>query len=267
MHMNRKRKILTVVALAVFGAIIWFNYDEVTSLNASRRAAAKAGLNMQLLILAASYAGLFFLFGGKDAEPVPRRPRNWRRIIGVILAGLVAAALIAAIFYSYEVAGRNERSRREAIEEEDSKHRIRSSEIDLIDFKLGRPQYGSAYHLTGRIRNRAAHNRTLNSITLIVTLREKEGSPDILGEHKVQIRVEVPPHQTRAISETIYFANLPQLTQHAWGYFISEIRGSKGFTSPFDQFDAPRSEVIDPKTGKPKEIDLTGLPDQPTPTP
>jgi hypothetical protein len=256
--MNRKRKILTIVALAVFGSIIWFNYDGVTSLNASKRAAAKAGLNMQLLILAGSYAGLFFLLGGKDAEPVPRRPRNWRRIIGVILAGLVVASLIAAIIYSLELERRKEATRQVNIEEEDSKHRITSSEIDLIDLRLGRDKYlWSSYYLTGRIRNRAAHNCTLNSITLIVTLREKEGSPDIVGQQTVQIRVEVPPHQTRAISETIYFYNSPELTQYAWGYFISEIRGSKGYDNVFDEA-AKQTEA---------EKKLTGLPDQPKPTP
>jgi hypothetical protein len=163
--MNKKRKILTVVALVVFGAIIWLNYDGVTSLNASRRAAAKAGLNMQLLILAGSYAGLFFLFGGKGAEPEPRRPRNWRRIIGVILAGLVVASLIAAIIYAYNLETTRqaeekwaEERRQAKIEEEASKRRITSSEIDLIDLQLRPPyQYGTDYYLKGRIRNRAAH--------------------------------------------------------------------------------------------------------------
>src|SRR5207249_3669509 len=129
----------------------------------------------------------------KDADQVPRRPRNWRRIkiIGVILAGLVViVGLIAAIIHSHDEERKSGRRRRDAIEEEDSKHRITSSEIDLIDLQLGRPRYGMGYRLTGRIRNRAAHNRTLNSITLMVTLREKEGS-DILGRQKVPIRVEV----------------------------------------------------------------------------
>jgi hypothetical protein len=61
-----------------------------------------------------------------------------------------------------------------------------------------------------------------------VLLREKEGSQDILGQQTVQIRVEVPPHQTRAIHQTIYFDNPPQVRQYAWTYAITEIRGSKG---------------------------------------
>ena len=95
---------------------------------------------MQLLILAGSYAGLFFLFGGKDAEPVPRHPRNWRRIkiIGVVIAGLAAiAGLSVAIILGHEYDRQRERTRRAKIEYEASKHRITSSEIDLIDLRLG----------------------------------------------------------------------------------------------------------------------------------
>ena len=193
---------------------------------------------------------------------------------------------------------------RDAIEAEDSKHRIALPEIDLIDLDLGPLRYGRTIDLIGRIRNRSTHNCTLNSITLIATLREK-GSPDILGEQTVEIRVEVPPYQTRAINQSIYFPNLPQLKQPAWTYFIVETRGSKGYDGDPIVFDpdkylgltptpSPKSgifddlveeaeakkkhgtakpgdviETVDPKTGKRRKIDLSKLPDQPavTPTP
>jgi hypothetical protein len=240
--MNKKRKILTLVALAVFSVIIFFHYYRFNYRWESEDLPRIHGVRMPLFVLAVFYAGLFFLFGGKDAEPMPRRPRTWRRIIGAILAGLVIVGLIAAMIYSREEEKRKEATRqanieyekrKEAanIEEEASKHRITESEIDLIDLRLDPPQFPSnfeGFYLTGRIRNRAAHNRTLNSITLIVLLREKEGSQDILGQQTVQIRVEVPPHQTRAIHQTIYFDNPPQVRQYAWTYVITEIRGSKG---------------------------------------
>ena len=258
--MNRKQKILTVIALAVFAGIFaghycysggsygffpskygWYYLDLSNG---------KYGLipdvRLAIFALAVFYAGLFFLFGGKDAEPVPRRPRNWRRIIGAILAGLVViVGLTAAIIYAHkqeatrqanlEYEKRTEATHRAHIEEEASKHRITESEIDLIDLQLGHRDWDNLYHLSGRIRNRAAHNRTLNSIKLLVLLREKEGSPDIVGEQTVEIRVEVPPHQTRAINQAIYFNNSPQLTKFAWKYAIAEIRGSAGF----DYLDEP----------------------------
>jgi hypothetical protein len=301
--MNKKRKILTIVALLAFSVIImlrcsgwpayhhsyWGDFvseDGRSGITRTIPSQAPAGspawmrapivqtlvpgywnwerpplranrdFHMSLFVLAVFYAGLFFTFGGKDAEPVPRRPRNWRRIkiIGVIVSGLVViAGLSAAIIYAHKreatrqanielekrqeatpQAKIEEEKRQEAtpqakIEEEDSKHRITSSEIDLIDLRLERPwpRLEQAHHLTGRIRNRTAHNRTLNSITLIVTLRE-QGSPDILGVQTVQIRVEVPPHQTRAISQMVNFPNSPELTQYALTYSVTEIRGSKG---------------------------------------
>jgi TRAP-type C4-dicarboxylate transport system permease small subunit len=69
-----KRKILTVVALVVFGAIIWLNYDRVTSLYPNVRASAKAGLNMQLLALLVAYIGLFFILGPSAPKNRPPNP-------------------------------------------------------------------------------------------------------------------------------------------------------------------------------------------------
>src|SRR4029077_17537916 len=105
---------------------------------------------------------------------------------------------------------------------------ITRSEIDLIDLQL-EPVGNSngEYILRGRIRNRAAHNRKLNSITLMVTLREKADS-DILGQGTWSIPVEVPPNQTRGIFTLIKFPDLPLLRQHAWNYDVTEIHGSKG---------------------------------------
>jgi hypothetical protein len=181
----------------------------------------------------------------RNARGEREQMNNWRRIkvIAVILAGLVViVGLITAITHSHqrkearrqaniELEEREEATRQANIEEEASKHRITESEIDLIDLRLDPPQFPSnfaGFYLTGRIRNRAAHNHTLNSITLTVLLREKEGSQDILSQQTVQIRVEVPQHQTRAFHQTVYFDNPPQARQYAWTYAITEIRGSAG---------------------------------------
>jgi hypothetical protein len=250
-----------VLALAVFGAIILFHYCDPWLYQGQLEFGAGgawhgghyqrgsiepliADVRMPLFVLAVVYAGLFFLVGGKDAEPVPRRPRDWRRIkvMGVILAALlVLAGLIAMTIYSQEEEKRTQAKLQADNEYEASKHRITQSEIDLIDLRLGH-RWGSSYNLIGRIRNRAAHNSTLNSIKLVMTLREREGSPDILGQETVQINVQVPSHQTREINQDIYFTNAPQLTQFTWGYYIAEIRGSKGQTWQ----DAPIVKDFDP---------------------
>jgi hypothetical protein len=260
--MNKKRRRLTLAALAAFGLIIFFHYCDPSrgrfgtggAWHGGRYHAGSiepliADVRMPLFALAVVYAGLFFLFGGQDAEPVPRRPRNWRRvrISGVILGGLlVIVGLIGAIIDSHEQERQRESIRRSAIateqtnrererkrvaqlqEWEESKHRITRSEIDLIDLRL-EPVGNSngEYVLSGRIRNRAAHNHTLNSITLMVTLREKAGS-DILGQGTWSIRIEVPPHQTRGIFTLIEFPDLPLLRERVWNYDVTEIRGRKG---------------------------------------
>ena len=79
--MNKKRKILTLVALVVFGLIIFFHYYSFdTRTNGFTGYRGIEDVRMPIFVLAVFYAGLFSLFGGKDAAPVPRRPRNWRRI-------------------------------------------------------------------------------------------------------------------------------------------------------------------------------------------
>jgi hypothetical protein len=85
--------------------------------------------------------------------------------------------------------------------------------------------------LHGRIRNRSTH--TLNSITLRVQFYEKDGSPDILGDKTVRIQVNVPAHQTREISWPISFEGAPQLTEYAWKYAITEIRGGQKWVDNF----------------------------------
>jgi hypothetical protein len=265
--MNGKRKTLTVIGLVVFGVIMWQHHanDEHIRLTS-------------LLALGVFYAGLYALLGGES------KPRNWRRIMRVtslIVAGLVViGALIGATIYTQqreatrqwhiesekrEQTGKIEEEKREQAKQaqnlakekreqaekqaeqlviEASRHRIKPSEIDVIDLRV---QYSEAsleieephsfgifddlipsksthYRLTGRIRNRSNH--TLNSITLMVRLYEKEGLPDILGEETLQINVGVPPHQTRAIGSPISLDDSPQLAQYALKYAITEIRGS-----------------------------------------
>ena len=127
--MNKKRRRLTLTALAAFGLIIFFHYCDPWFHQGQLRFGAGgawhggryhagsiepliADVRMPLFALAVVYAGLFFLCGGTDAAPVPRRPRNWRRIMGAILAGLVVGGVIAAIIYSQEEQRRTQEEQR-----------------------------------------------------------------------------------------------------------------------------------------------------------
>jgi hypothetical protein len=122
--MNKKRKLLTVLALAVFGAIILFHYCDPWfhqgQLKFGPGGAWHGGrydvgsiepliadVQMPLFALAVVYAGLFFLFGGKDAEPVPRRSRNWRRVSinGAVIGGL-CLFVFGVVAYSVNLATR-----------------------------------------------------------------------------------------------------------------------------------------------------------------
>jgi hypothetical protein len=267
--MNRKRKVLTVAGLVAFAVIVWAHIANEDHIRLTT-----------LLVFGAFYAGLYALMGGED------KPRNLRRIIKItsliVIILITIAGSIGAILYALEretqrqrniehaqraqaekiekekreeakriaeEAKQREKEKREQakkIEEEASRHRIKRSEIDLIDMDLqclnsfeeletvydiflGDFPIHKTHRLTARIRNRSAH--ALNSITLQVRLHEKEGSSDILGEETVQIPVYVPPHQTRAINATLNFGAAPKLTEYALTYAVIEIRGGIKYLS------------------------------------
>lgn len=133
--MNRKRKLLTKIALAAFCVIIALHYCDPWLHQGSFKFGAPSGwhearyfygagnpviedVRMPLFVLAVLYAGLFFLFGGKDTDSVPRRPRDWQRIKQVILnisvfAGgfMVIAGIIGAAIESNEYQRQQERER------------------------------------------------------------------------------------------------------------------------------------------------------------
>jgi hypothetical protein len=126
---------------------------------------------------------------------------------------------------------------------EASRQRIKQSEIDLTDVRyeplqrweqneteyVGTSSYRvhKTHRVTARLPNRSAY--PLTSITLKVRMYDREeSSSDILGEHTVQIRVYIPPHQTRAIKGKVNFDDAPKLAGYAFTYVITEIRGNSG---------------------------------------
>ncbi len=68
MNMNKRRKILTVVALAVFGVIIFFHYyrfDYYLHSLHLRMYPAIDDVRMPMFVLAVFYVGLFSILGNK----------------------------------------------------------------------------------------------------------------------------------------------------------------------------------------------------------
>src|SRR5437899_10336764 len=95
--MNKKRKLLTVLALAVFGAIIFFHYCDPWfhqgqlefgaggAWHGGRYHAGSiepliADVRMPLFAMTVVYAGLVFILRVKDDASVPRSTPHWRRI-------------------------------------------------------------------------------------------------------------------------------------------------------------------------------------------
>jgi hypothetical protein len=131
----------------------------------------------------------------------------------LVLVGLAAVAL----FVIYQQSEQEESAARQ---------RVTPQQVELTDLRLGPPQYGSSYGLTGRIRN-ASTKFSIKSLQLKITLRDCITSADCVtvGDRTTYIFVSVPPGQTRGISESIYFSNLPPLRgSFAWSYAIAEIK-------------------------------------------
>jgi hypothetical protein len=253
--MNKKRTVLTVVALAVFGAIIFFHYCDPWfhggALGFSGGPAFYArgrpvyegvtpliqDVRMPLLLLAVFYTGLFFILGERNQskrDATPPRPRNWRRIkvIGSTTAAIAAlAGVIIGVIFANEYQRKQEATRKADIEYEASKHRIARSELDL-DVRL----YGDSsnmFRIHGRIRNNSTRY-TLNSVTLKMSITDKAPGEtptlelkDVVGESIARISITVPPQQSRGIDEYVSFADLPKLEpgHWSWGCVITEIRG------------------------------------------
>jgi len=335
--MNKKRKILTLLALVAFGVIIALHYYHplynqwtypeqhhsgrtVTTSKLvwgwSNGSPLIEDIRMPVFVLAVFYAGLFFLFGGKDTDSVPRRPRDWQRIKQVILnisvfAGglMVIAGIIGAAIESNEYQQQQERARKAYIEDEASKHRIKSSEIGLKDLKLDGVPYGPVgeYNVTGRVTNGSKYPLTALVLKITLTDNYPDGNLEIIGEERVTFNVTVPPYQTRNIQQYVWFRNFPKPAgKYQFSYFVAETRGNEGHDWQDDpivkDFDpdkylgltptpSPKRDIfdrlaeeeeakkkrgtakpsdiietVDPKTGKRKKIDLSGLPDK-SPTP
>ena len=281
--MNKKRRRLTLAALAVFGLIIFFHYcdpwfhqgqlrfGEGGAWHGGRYHAGSiepliADVRMPLFALAVVYAGLFFLFGGKDAAPAPRRPRDWRRIkrvisiISVIAAGLaVIAGLSAGIILGHQYDARQERLRKANIEYEASKHRIKPYEIGVQDLKLDGVPYGPVgeYNVTGRVTNGSNYNLTALVLTITLTDNYPDKSLEVIGQERVTFNVTIPPHQTRDIQHYVRFQNLPKpKAQYVFNTFIAETRGTK--SDDWFEANAPSGKNFDPD----KYLGLT-----PTPSP
>jgi len=153
----------------------------------------------------------------------PHPPKRSRHFQITIWAFVVVAVLVGVAAFAIYLAGQAALSR----EIEASKHRISSSEIQLVDLDLRHQNQAKwdSCMLIGRVRNHSLRH-TLRRVSLKITLRDKlpSGESEIIGEEDAYINVTVPPGQTRELSTYVYFAHLPAPRgQFSWSYVITEL--------------------------------------------
>jgi hypothetical protein len=223
------------VAVAGVRYSVWFDFHLVN------RLADDPGLRKIKRDLVESPAGRkvqaemkSILFGGPHALEAPKTARasespdvstgtrpTWaglfRTIKMLAIAFMVLVMLAAFALYQMD--------QRQKAEFEASKHRITLSEIKLVDLEL-KPGYGSGfYELTGRIRNRS---RVYTAGTVIVRLTmsdvQQAGTSEIVGDEDVHLYLNVPPGQTREVSSSVIFKDLPRPEGRLqWNYSVTEI--------------------------------------------
>jgi hypothetical protein len=132
----------------------------------------------------------------------------------LILVGLVVLSVVIILI-------NNEREAKE------SRKRISPQEVQLTELRLG-SEYGS-YKLVGRIRNASA-KYPIQSVQLRITLQDCIATDNCatIGDTTEYMFVSVPPGQTRAVDESVYFSDVPSLKgTFAWNYSIVEVSATK----------------------------------------
>ncbi len=138
------------------------------------------------------------------------------------LLAVIALVLVASI--AYGLFEKHE-------EEEASKTRIKTNDIELSDFKLINQNESGVFKLMGRIKNKST-KYNLREIKLKATMNEiSQGQKnEIIGEAIADIVCDVPPMQSRYIEENISFnglINVKGTHSLVWQYYVLETKGTE----------------------------------------
>ena len=144
---------------------------------------------------------------------------GFRRFVAatVVLILVLAAAVALWLLIAHE---------EQAAEREAAKARIRESEIELVDLRMG-PGYGSSFNVVGRVRNRSARY-TLSELRLKFTMSDcvENRQCEIVGESVESIYLGVPPGQARDLDRSVYFSYIGKPRgKREWTYEVVEVLG------------------------------------------
>lgn len=144
--------------------------------------------------------------------------KGFRKVAAVALVVLLVAAALLYLWSEHS-------SREYARKRELAKSFIRHSEVEVVDPRVSFSSYdGSPSKITGRIRNNSRHH--LESIELELVFQDciSGGECETVGEADEEIRVLVPPGQSRDFEEHILSG--PRLNpkgQIRWHYAIKGV--------------------------------------------
>lgn len=133
--------------------------------------------------------------------------------------GLFAVTGLIALAAALYIARRHQ-------EEESSKRLVRANQLAFTELGLAPADYGSAYKLTGRVRNNSASYVFQVKAKFHVLDCDAQSHCDVVGEKEEwNICPLIPPGQVRDVDETIYFGSGTRVRgQFQWNYEVTEIR-------------------------------------------
>ena len=140
-------------------------------------------------------------------SPVARKAIVW-------LLGIAVLAGFGLYVYS-EYEDRNRKR-----EEQAAKQRIPLSNVEWIDFRVGRVGMTQLVRLTARVKNKDSRF-TLTGLELQLQIQDcpepRLYACDIVGETLKRISIEIPPGQVMGINTTTYFRDLgPERPGRQW---------------------------------------------------
>lgn len=139
---------------------------------------------------------------------------TFRKVAAVALAVLAVGGIL--IFAYIEASTKEQENKRQL-----AKTYIKISQVELVDPRVSFSSYeGRPNGITGRAKNNSTY--TLESVEVRLIFQDclPTGNCETVGDEKEEIRVDVPPSQSRDFNQSIYGPILSPKGKIAWNYQI-----------------------------------------------
>ena len=143
------------------------------------------------------------------------------RKVTLILVAVGVVGVLLLLGYSKQQEADSARKR------EAAKHLVVPTSLVFQDMGLGK-QYGSAYRLTGRVKNTSQY--TVTAITVRVSISDCDSNQhcDVVGDKEQECYLRIPPGQARDLDETLFMEHGTEIRNTMqWNYRIPDVSAER----------------------------------------